>query len=126
MEEEGWRPRNVGRILQNLNQDRLRTLVTGGPSIIVDSHGTVLIQVSANQDLEHAPYGGIVPEIASRNHSIALLPLIQLCLDRSQLSWTDIHGLSVRIRLIRVIGGLFLLQSMILFSIRSNPFNVTT
>jgi len=62
---------------------------------IVESDGLVRVQVSANQDLEHAPYGGIVPEIASRNHSISLLPLIQHCLDKSGLSWADIQGLAV-------------------------------
>ncbi|AGH96282.1 tRNA (adenosine(37)-N6)-threonylcarbamoyltransferase complex transferase subunit TsaD [Pseudobdellovibrio exovorus] len=62
---------------------------------IVDDQGYVIRQVSANQDLEHAPYGGIVPEIASRNHSVALLPLIQHVLDKSELSWKDIEGLVV-------------------------------
>lgn len=62
---------------------------------IVESDGRVLTQVSAHQDLEHAPYGGIVPEIASRNHSISLLPLIQHSLDKSHLSWSDIQGLAV-------------------------------
>ena len=62
---------------------------------IVGGSGNVLVQVSANQDLVHAPYGGIVPEIASRNHSIALLPLIQLCLDRANLTWSQIDGLAV-------------------------------
>lgn len=62
---------------------------------IVDDQGYVIQQVSANQDLEHAPYGGIVPEIASRNHSVALLPLIQHVLNKSEMSWTDIEGLVV-------------------------------
>lgn len=62
---------------------------------IVENDGRVLIQVSANQDLAHAPFGGIVPEIASRNHSIALLPLIQHSLDKAKLSWSDIEGLAV-------------------------------
>lgn len=62
---------------------------------IVESDGRVLTQVSAHQDLEHAPYGGIVPEIASRNHSISLLPLIQHSLDKSNLAWSDIQGLAV-------------------------------
>jgi N6-L-threonylcarbamoyladenine synthase len=62
---------------------------------IVEADGRVLVQVSAHQDLQHAPYGGIVPEIASRNHSISLLPLIQHSLDKSELSWKDIHGLAV-------------------------------
>lgn len=62
---------------------------------IVDRSGHVLVQVSAHQDLEHAPYGGIVPEIASRNHSVALLPLIQHTLDKASLQWSDIGGLAV-------------------------------
>jgi N6-L-threonylcarbamoyladenine synthase len=62
---------------------------------IVKSNGFVVCQVSAHQDLEHAPYGGIVPEIASRNHSVALLPLIQHVLDKSKLTWKDIDGLTV-------------------------------
>lgn len=62
---------------------------------IVDRNGRVLVQVSAHQDLEHAPYGGIVPEIASRNHSISLLPLIQHSLDKTGLAWSDIQGLAV-------------------------------
>ena len=62
---------------------------------IVKDDGFVIIQVSANQDLQHAPYGGIVPEIASRNHSVALLPLIILALEKANLNWADIEGLAV-------------------------------
>lgn len=62
---------------------------------IVDCDGYVIRQVSANQDLQHAPFGGIVPEIASRNHSVALLPLIQHVLNEAHLDWKDIQGLAV-------------------------------
>jgi N6-L-threonylcarbamoyladenine synthase len=62
---------------------------------IVDLNGFVVNQVSANQDLQHAPYGGIVPEIASRNHSVALLPLIDHVIKKSNMTWTDINGLCV-------------------------------
>ena len=62
---------------------------------IVDVDGYVINQVSANQDLQHAPFGGIVPEIASRNHSVALLPLIQHVLDKSKMQWSDVNGLCV-------------------------------
>ena len=62
---------------------------------IVDNTGLVLTQVSAHQDLQHAPYGGIVPEIASRNHSVALLPLIHHSLEKVNLKLTDIGGLAV-------------------------------
>lgn len=62
---------------------------------VVDHTGLVINQVSAHQDLQHAPFGGIVPEIASRNHSVSLLPLIQHILEKSQLEWKDINGLCV-------------------------------
>ena len=62
---------------------------------IVNRQGEVLSLVSASQDLEHEPYGGIVPEIASRNHSIALIPLIEEALKKAHLKWSDIQGLAV-------------------------------
>lgn len=62
---------------------------------IVKDDGYVVNQISANQDLAHAPFGGVVPEIASRNHSVSLLPLIDHVLQKSQLTWRDINGLVV-------------------------------
>lgn len=62
---------------------------------IVDKDGLVIEQMTASQDLEHTPYGGIVPEIASRNHSISLLPLIESLLKKTNLSFDDIDGFAV-------------------------------
>lgn len=62
---------------------------------IVDATGWVHTVVSATKDLDHAPYGGIVPEIASRNHSISLLPLIDEALKKTQLTFKDIDGIAV-------------------------------
>lgn len=62
---------------------------------IVDSSAQVLTQVSLTKDLDHAIFGGIVPEIASRNHSTALLPLVDEALRKSKLDWSDIDGLAV-------------------------------
>lgn len=62
---------------------------------IVDYSGRVLSLVSATKDLDHEPYGGIVPEIASRNHSISLLPLTDEALKKANLNWSDIQGLAV-------------------------------
>lgn len=62
---------------------------------IVDTKGQVQVVVSASQDLQHEPYGGVVPEIASRNHSIALIPLIEEAFKKSQHTWSDISGIAV-------------------------------
>lgn len=62
---------------------------------IVDRSGWVHSVVSAAQDLEHELYGGIVPEIAARNHSIALIPLIEEALKKANTQWSDIQGIAV-------------------------------
>ena len=43
---------------------------------LVDSERRILAQRIASQDAEHAPYGGVVPEIAARAHADRLAPLI--------------------------------------------------
>lgn len=62
---------------------------------VVDHSGHVLSLVSRSQDLEHELYGGIVPEIASRNHTLALIPLLEEALTQANLQWKDIDGLAV-------------------------------
>jgi len=42
----------------------------------------------------HNLYGGIVPELASRDHIRKLIPLIDECLTSSQLRKTDINGIA--------------------------------
>lgn len=65
---------------------------------VVDRSGWVHSLVSATKDLDHAPYGGIVPEIASRNHSIALIPLIEEALKKAQITWDNVDGIVVTSR----------------------------
>ncbi|MGZ5049507.1 MAG: tRNA (adenosine(37)-N6)-threonylcarbamoyltransferase complex transferase subunit TsaD [Methylobacter sp.] len=42
----------------------------------------------------HSEYGGVVPELASRDHIRKLVPLIKQCLRESQLSSNDINGIA--------------------------------
>ena len=42
----------------------------------------------------HADYGGVVPEIASRDHVRKLLPLAQACLDEAGVERSDIDGVA--------------------------------
>lgn len=62
---------------------------------LVGHDGFVHALVSANQDLVHGPYGGIVPEIAGRNHSLNLLPLIEEMFRKFDTSWTGVQGIVV-------------------------------
>lgn len=62
---------------------------------IVDSSGFVHFMNSQNQDQVHAPYGGIIPELACRNHTMNLLPLVEEAFKKTQLSWSQIDGIAV-------------------------------
>ncbi len=42
----------------------------------------------------HSEYGGVVPELASRDHIRKLVPLIKQCLQESQLTSGDINGIA--------------------------------
>ncbi len=65
---------------------------------IVSDGGWVQAVVSANQDLAHSPFGGIVPEIACRNHSLSLLPLVDQVFQQAQKNWDEIDGIAVTAR----------------------------
>ncbi len=52
--------------------------------------GRELSSVVASQDLIHAPFGGVVPELAARNHLAQIIPVIELALDRAEI---DIAGI---------------------------------
>lgn len=60
---------------------------------IVGGDGTVYSLQSASQDEAHAPFGGIVPEIACRNHSFQILPLIEKVV--APVGWNEIDGIVV-------------------------------
>ncbi len=62
---------------------------------IVDDQRRVLCCLVASQDLVHKPFGGVVPEIASRNHTAHILPLVDEALSQAKLRWTDISGIAV-------------------------------
>lgn len=61
---------------------------------IIDENGFVRAMLSANQDAAHKPFGGIVPEIASRNHTVTLLPLVDQVLKKANLTIDDIDGIA--------------------------------
>jgi N6-L-threonylcarbamoyladenine synthase len=56
---------------------------------------TVLASVSTNQDAFHQKYGGIVPEIASRQHVALLSAAVEDALGRAALAFDDVDALAV-------------------------------
>ncbi len=57
--------------------------------------GVLLASVVSSQDAVHGPYGGVVPELASRHHVRNLLPVIHTALARAELGIEAVDGIAV-------------------------------
>ena len=65
---------------------------------VVDEHGQVLSDVVRSQIALHAPYGGVVPELASRDHMRAAVPVIREALAQASLEVGDLDGVAATAR----------------------------
>ncbi len=61
---------------------------------LVTSDRHILAQRIASQDEEHAPYGGVVPEIAARAHAQRLAPMIEAVLGDAGLTLDDCSAIA--------------------------------
>lgn len=57
--------------------------------------GKIYSNIIASQIAFHAPYGGVVPEIASRKHLEAITPVIRQALDEARVTINKIEGIAV-------------------------------
>lgn len=62
---------------------------------IVDEHGRVFSDVVQSQVAVHAPYGGVIPELASRDHLKNLGPVVDEALARAAMTLKDLDGIAV-------------------------------
>jgi N6-L-threonylcarbamoyladenine synthase len=61
-----------------------------------DSNGAVILSsVVASQLHVHSKYGGVVPELASREHLRAIVPVVRSAMERSGSAWHDIAAIAV-------------------------------
>ena len=62
---------------------------------IVDSDGQILANVVASQIETHAPYGGIIPELASRAHIVNIHKVVDQAISESNVKLTDLEAIAV-------------------------------
>jgi N6-L-threonylcarbamoyladenine synthase len=55
----------------------------------------MLSNVIRSQDALHAPYGGVVPEIAARAHLQTLVPVIERALENASTPWDAVDAVAV-------------------------------
>ncbi len=62
---------------------------------VIEDGRVIHSNVIASQAEIHAQYGGIVPEIASRQHMIALMPVVQQALEDANMKASELDGVAV-------------------------------
>jgi len=65
---------------------------------VVADDGLVLSDVVHSQIKLHAPYGGVVPELASRDHMRNVRPVIEAALERAETPLEKLDGVAVTCR----------------------------
>jgi len=65
-------------------------------AVVVDGRHIVSSLV-ASQEAIHARFGGVVPEVASRQHLLQIVPLVEEALRRASLAPQDLDGIAVTV-----------------------------
>ena len=60
---------------------------------VVENGSKIISDVVSSQIDIHARYGGVVPEVASRQHLLTIIPVISQAM--AEVSWQDISGIAV-------------------------------
>src|SRR6202451_2477592 len=62
---------------------------------VVADGASILSSVVASQLATHGKYGGVVPELASREHLRAIVPVVRLALEESATRLDDLGAIAV-------------------------------
>jgi N6-L-threonylcarbamoyladenine synthase len=62
---------------------------------VVEDGRRILSSIVSSQIATHAKYGGVVPELASREHLRAIVPVVRLALDESSTRLPDLAAIAV-------------------------------
>ncbi len=63
-------------------------------AVVEDGCQMLSNQIASQVDI-HARYGGIVPEVASRQHTLSIVPVIERAMDDAGITWNDLDGIAV-------------------------------
>jgi len=64
---------------------------------VVEDGARILSNQIASQVEIHARYGGIVPEVASRQHLLSVIPVIERAMAEAGVSWKGLSGVAVTV-----------------------------
>ncbi len=62
---------------------------------VIEDGRLIRSNVVASQIDLHRRYGGVFPEVASRQHVLSITPVIEEALSKADVSWTDLDAIAV-------------------------------
>ncbi len=65
-------------------------------AVVEDGRRILSNQIASQVDI-HARYGGIVPEVASRQHTLSIIPIIERAMTEAGVTWNDLDGIAVTV-----------------------------
>jgi len=65
-------------------------------AVVEDGTGILSNQIASQVEI-HARYGGIVPEVASRQHLLSVIPVIERAMTEAGVSWEDLSAIAVTV-----------------------------
>ena len=64
---------------------------------VVEDGQRLLANVVASQADLHARYGGVVPEVASRQHLRSIVPTVDVAMEEAGCGWSDLEAIAVTV-----------------------------
>jgi N6-L-threonylcarbamoyladenine synthase len=64
---------------------------------VVEDGTEILSSQVASQVEIHARYGGVVPEVASRQHLLSIIPVIEMAMTEASVGWKELAGIAVTV-----------------------------
>jgi N6-L-threonylcarbamoyladenine synthase len=64
---------------------------------VVEDGTRILSNQIASQVEIHARYGGVVPEVASRQHLLSIIPVVERAMTEAGVSWENLSGIAVTV-----------------------------
>src|SRR4030042_1445250 len=62
---------------------------------VVENGSRIMSNIVASQIDIHARYGGVVPEVASRQHLLTIIPVVDKAMVKAEVGWQNIDGIAV-------------------------------
>ncbi|MDO8717215.1 MAG: tRNA (adenosine(37)-N6)-threonylcarbamoyltransferase complex transferase subunit TsaD [Dehalococcoidales bacterium] len=62
---------------------------------VVEDGACILSNAIASQVEIHARYGGVVPEVASRQHLLSIIPIVEQAMSGAKVAWDDLGAIAV-------------------------------